>query len=92
MDGYKPLVTKKGLKELCRIKTEEYDTPLEQTRQVIQELTKLRAKKLYKYEPGEWGEEPENQAYMKIARSYHKKRADKAKARKEARMRLYKHD
>jgi len=88
MDAYKPLCSKKKLKELCDQKRQVWDTPLEQGRQVIHTIDRLRRQKLYKYEPGEWESEPDNQVYVKIAKEYNRKRAERIKACKEARPRL----
>ena len=88
MEAYRPLITKKELKKLCDQKRRIWDTPLEQGRQVIHTISRLRRQKLYEYGPGEWQEEPDNKIYMDIAKDYHIERQKRIKARKEARARL----
>ena len=83
MEAYKPLVTKKGLKKLCKKAVAKYDTPLSQARSVIEEITKLRAKRPIRYEFEDWQDEPENRPYMKIATEYHNKRLARIRKRKE---------
>lgn len=82
MDSYRPLITKKGLKKLCKKAMATFDTPLEQARTVIQEISELRNKKLIRYEGDEWQDEPSNKPYMNISREFHKSSALKAKKKK----------
>lgn len=86
MDSYKPLFTKKELKRLCDQKRRSYSTPLEQARHAINIIAISRQQKLYKYEPNEWGEDSKNEVYMKIAREYLRRKSERIKARKEAKL------
>jgi hypothetical protein len=85
MDSYKPILTKESLKKLCNKAVAFYDTPLAQSRKVINEISHLRSKRLIEYKGDEWQDDLENKSYMEIAREYHRNRLACIKASKENR-------
>ena len=87
MESYKPLVTTKELKKLCKRAIAKHDTPLAQAREVVNKLTKLRTKKPIKYNNNEWQDDPNNKYYMRIARDYHNRRLARIRKRKEEKQR-----
>lgn len=86
MDSYKVLFTKEELKKLCDQKRRLWNTPLEQARRTIHTINRSRRQKPYKYEIGEWADDPKNKTYMKIAREFKQREAERIKALREARL------
>lgn len=86
MESYKPLVTQKGLKRLCKRAVAKHDTPLSQAREVVQEIGRLRRSKLVEYKGDEWMDEPENRPYVQIARDYQNRQLARIKAKKKKRL------